>query len=71
MPEFGQYAVGVFFYDKQTSDESMLQFEKIADDYNLKIMYWRTVPVDINAIGEVSKLTEPLTKQVNIILNLF
>ena len=68
MPEFGQYAVGVFFYDKQTSDESILQFEKIADDYNLKIIYWRTVPVDINAIGEVSKLTEPLTKQVNIIL---
>lgn len=71
MPEFGQYAVGVFFYDKQTSDESILQFEKIADDYNLKIIYWRTVPVDINAIGEVSKLTEPLTKQVNIILKLF
>jgi glutamate synthase domain-containing protein 1 len=68
LPEFGQYAVGVFFYDKQTSDESILQFEKIADDYNLKIIYWRTVPVDINAIGEVSKLTEPLTKQVNIIL---
>ena len=68
MPEFGQYAVGVFFYVKQTSDESILQFEKIADDYNLKIIYWRTVPVDINAIGEVSKLTEPLTKQVNIIL---
>jgi glutamate synthase domain-containing protein 1 len=71
LPELGQYAVGVFFYEKKTSDESMLQFEKIADDYNLKIIYWRTVPVDINAIGEVSKLTEPLTKQVNIILKLF
>ena len=45
----------------------MLEFEKIADSYNLKIICWRTVPVDINAIGEVSKLTEPLIKQVRII----
>jgi len=67
LPEFGKYAVGVFFYDKQTADESMLEFEKIADSYNLKIICWRTVPVDINAIGEVSKLTEPLIKQVRII----
>ena len=67
LPEFGQYALGVFFFDKHASDESIIEFENMAKNYNLKILCWRTVPVDLNAIGEVSKQTEPLIKQAFII----
>jgi len=52
LPEFGQYALSVFFFDKKSSETAIADFEKV------------TVPVDSNAIGEVSKQTEPLIKQV-------
>jgi hypothetical protein len=37
LPEFGQYALSVFFFDKKSSETAIADFEKVASNYNLKV----------------------------------
>ena len=50
------------------TEETQNEFAKIANGYNLNIIYWRTVPVDKTQLGEVAQNSEPLIKQVYSIL---
>ena len=49
----------------ETAKETMEEFEKIANGYNLEVMLWRNLPVDNTKIGEVARKSEPLMKQVS------
>lgn len=61
----GSYSIGVFFMTKENEKQTQEEFERIAMGYNLKVVYWRTVPVDSNSIGVNARKSEPLIKQVN------
>ena len=64
MPEFGKYATGILYLDKNTHDEVEKEFDALAASLGLTILAWRTVPTDFNAIGAVARKSEPLSRQV-------
>ena len=64
MPKAGEYNIGVFFMTNENLLQAQKEFEKIAMGYNLKVVVWRTVPVDNTNIGESARKSEPLIKQV-------
>ena len=59
LPE--QYAVAMVF-SRNESDFDVI--EKICNSNDLEVVYTRTVPVDINALGEQALATLPTIKQV-------
>lgn len=64
MPEWGKYATGIFYLDKNTHLEAEKDFDTLAASLGIKVLYWRDVPVNANAIGAVARKSEPLTRQV-------
>ena len=52
-----------------SSVEAEKEFTQFADNCNLKVIHWRVVPVNSNAVGEVARSREPLIKQVFIVDN--
>ncbi|KAH0945164.1 hypothetical protein HN011_004136 [Eciton burchellii] len=64
LPEFGRYATGILFLDKNTHKEAEIAFEKLAKECNLRVLCWRDVPTDSNQIGQVAKKCEPYMRQV-------
>ncbi|XP_011708149.1 PREDICTED: putative glutamate synthase [NADPH] isoform X2 [Wasmannia auropunctata] len=64
LPEFGRYATGILFLDKNTHKEAEAAFEKLAKECNLKVLCWRNVPTDSTQIGQVAKKCEPYMRQV-------
>lgn len=66
MPEFGKYATGIIYLDKNTHLQVEKDFETLAASLGITIIKWRTVPTDINAIGTVALKSEPLSRQVFI-----
>lgn len=64
LPEFGRYATGILFLDKNTHKEAEVAFEKLAKECNLRVLCWRNVPTDITQIGQVAKKCEPYMRQV-------
>lgn len=70
LPDFGQYATGILYLDKDSHVEAEKEFESLAANLGLKILFWRDVPVDSNAIGIVARKSEPLSRQVFITADL-
>lgn len=66
LPEFGQYATGIIYLDKNTHLEAQKDFETLAASLGIKVLAWRDVPVDSNAIGIVARKSEPVSSQVFI-----
>jgi glutamate synthase (NADH) len=64
LPEFGQYATGIIYMDKDTHVEAEKDFDTLAASLGIKVIGWREVPVDSNAIGVVARKSEPLSRQV-------
>ncbi|XP_033228297.1 putative glutamate synthase [NADPH] isoform X2 [Belonocnema kinseyi] len=64
LPEFGHYATGILFLDKNTHHETEASFEKLAKECNLRVICWRDVPTDSRTIGEVARKCEPYMRQV-------
>lgn len=64
MPEFGKYATGIIYLDKKTHADVEKEFDTLAESLGFKILTWRNVPTDINAIGTVALKSEPLSRQV-------
>lgn len=64
MPEFGKYATGIFYLDKITHADVEKEFDALAQSLGFKVLTWRTVPTDVNAIGAVARKSEPLSRQV-------
>ncbi|EFN72550.1 Glutamate synthase [NADH], amyloplastic [Camponotus floridanus] len=64
LPEFGRYATGILFLDKNTHKEVETAFEKLAEECNLQVLCWRDVPTDSTQIGQVARKCEPYMRQV-------
>lgn len=67
LPPAGQYAVAVLFVNKESPGIAEYEFEKMATNYNLKVLCWRVVPVNSDSIGEDARRREPLIKQAFLI----
>lgn len=50
--------------------EAEKEFEALAASLGLKIIAWREVPIDSNAIGVVARKSEPVSRQVFITADL-
>ena len=52
------------YLDKNTHAEVEKEFNELAGNLGLKVLTWRNVPTDVNAIGTVARKSEPLSRQV-------
>lgn len=64
MPEFGKYATGIIYLDKNSHLEAEKDFETLAASLGIKVLCWRDVPSNSLAIGAVARKSEPLSRQV-------
>ena len=66
LPDEGKYGVGMVFLPRESDEDLECEgiFETILAKEGLKLLGWRDVEVDRNAIGEIAKGSEPLIKQV-------
>lgn len=64
LPAFGQYATGIFFLDKLHHQESETKFAALAEELDVSVLAWRTVPTNNSSIGAVAKNSEPFMRQV-------
>ncbi|KAL2107640.1 hypothetical protein VUR80DRAFT_4974 [Thermomyces stellatus] len=71
LPPPGQYAVGNLFFkpDEETLQESVHQFEAIAESLGLRILGWRRPPVDSTLLGPAAKSREPIIMQPFVVLS--
>lgn len=53
LPEFGRYATGIIYVDNINHEKCEKKFEDLAQELGLKVIHWRTVPVDTSAIGNI------------------
>jgi len=69
LPEAGSYGVAFAFLSKDAKEQSHAEkaFEKFANEEGLKILGWREVPVNSDAIGWLARSQEPALKQAFIV----
>lgn len=70
LPDFGKYAVGNVFFkpEEEILKETVDQFEKIADQLDLRVLGWREVPKDSSLLGPAAKSREPIILQPFVVL---
>ncbi|CAG9813889.1 unnamed protein product [Phaedon cochleariae] len=66
LPPFGQYGTGIFFLDKLHHQESETKFAELAEELDIAVLAWRSVPTNNSSIGAVAKNSEPFMRQVFI-----
>jgi len=68
IPAQRDYAVGMVFFPKNNNQYRYCkeEFEKEIKNQGLKILGWRTVPVDPTQLGEIAFKSEPTIEQVFI-----
>lgn len=68
LPREGDYTVGMFFLPVEEVEQKacISIFEKLCDEENLKILAWRSVPVNKSVLGEYAISSMPCFKQVII-----
>uniref|UniRef100_A0A0K0EY34 glutamate synthase (ferredoxin) n=1 Tax=Strongyloides venezuelensis TaxID=75913 RepID=A0A0K0EY34_STRVS len=64
LPPPGQYATGILFLDKETYKQAKESFVDLARGSNIKVICWRKLKTNPNAIGSEAKKTEPCIRQV-------
>ncbi|PNF31497.1 Glutamate synthase [NADH], amyloplastic [Cryptotermes secundus] len=64
LPPFGRYATGIVYVDKTHHQESETAFAQLAEECQLQVLCWRTVPTDSAGIGDVARNSEPFMRQV-------
>lgn len=64
LPPLGRYATGIFYLDRIHHQESEAAFAKLAEECELQVLCWRTVPTDNAGIGDVARNSEPFMRQV-------
>lgn len=70
LPEFGNYATGIFYLDKNQYVEAEKEFDTLAASLGIKVIYWRDVPTNSLAIGTVARKSEPVNRQVFVTADL-
>ncbi|MBE6054802.1 MAG: glutamate synthase large subunit [Clostridium sartagoforme] len=68
LPKEGDYAIGMFFLpiDDIERKACVSIFERLCAEENLKILAWRSVPVNKSVLGEYATSSMPCFKQVII-----
>ena len=68
LPKQRDYAVGMVFFPKNANQYRYCkeEFEKEIEKQGLKILGWRTVPVDSSQLGQIALDSEPRIEQVFI-----
>ena len=68
IPDFGNYAVGNVFLPRKANQRTFCEsiFENQLSEQGLKVLGWRTLPVDPSVLGSIAKTTEPFLKQIFI-----
>ncbi|SHJ16664.1 glutamate synthase (NADH) large subunit [Mesonia phycicola] len=68
LPEFKEYAVGMFFLPQAPNQLKICQtlFEEELQNQKLDLIGWRKVPIDATCLGSIAKLSEPKVYQVFI-----
>ena len=68
IPDFGNYAVGNVFLPRKANQRTFCEsiFENQLREQGLKVLGWRTLPVDPSVLGSIAKTTEPFVKQIFI-----
>ncbi|XP_074640004.1 uncharacterized protein LOC141898094 isoform X2 [Tubulanus polymorphus] len=69
LPPPGKYATGIFFLDKETSNVAETMFTNFANNLDIQVIGWRTIPVDSSAIGKIARDREPFMRQVFVTSN--
>ena len=68
LPEVSKYAAGIIFFDNKTNDSEVAsikkEIEQVAKSENLKILGWRTVPVNSAILGKTAKSVMPRFEQI-------
>ncbi|XP_048520396.1 glutamate synthase [NADH]-like isoform X1 [Dendroctonus ponderosae] len=67
LPPFERYATGIIYVDKLHHQESETKFGALAEELDLSVLAWRTVPTNNAAIGAVAKNSEPFMRQVFVV----
>ncbi|RPB15543.1 putative glutamate synthase Glt1 [Morchella conica CCBAS932] len=70
LPPQGQYAVGNLFFkpDEDILVRSKAKFEKLAEQYGLRVLGWRDVPRDSTLLGPAALSREPKILQPFVVL---
>ena len=68
LPPEGESASGLVFLPREPADRHhcMAHIERIVDEEGQRFLGWRRVPVNSDAIGEISRQAEPDVRQVFI-----
>lgn len=71
LPVRGQYASGNLFFnpkDDKVRNEQIATFERLAEELHLRVLGWRSVPVDNAILGPASLSKEPVILQPFVVL---
>ncbi|GJQ59731.1 MAG: glutamate synthase [Candidatus Scalindua sp.] len=65
LPHAGKYGVGMFFLPKEESlrEKCKSIVQEMVESENCKLLGWRTVPINGECLGELSRVTEPTIYQ--------
>ncbi|PLT29968.1 glutamate synthase large subunit [Peribacillus deserti] len=68
LPKNGRYGVGMIFFSRNESEQNEIEgvINRLIEEERQILLGWRTVPVDIEKIGETGKATCPVIRQVFI-----
>ena len=68
LPGPGEYAVGMLFFSKQADEQVAVRqmVERVVEEEGQRVLGWRVVPTDANAIGWLARESEPQVEQVFI-----
>ncbi|KKI90216.1 glutamate synthase [Bacillus sp. SA1-12] len=68
LPESGRYGVGMMFFSTDDNEREQIeeQLNNLIEAEGQTLLGWRTVPVNVEAIGPVAKLSCPVVRQVFI-----
>ncbi|MDH4158831.1 MAG: glutamate synthase large subunit [Actinomycetota bacterium] len=64
LPAAGEYAVGAAFLPRHDTAVARAVVESHIQEQGLRLLGWRTVPVDVEVAGATSRSTMPLLEQV-------
>ncbi|MFL6559203.1 MAG: glutamate synthase subunit alpha, partial [Bacillus sp. (in: firmicutes)] len=68
LPEKGRYGVGMLFFSNNDSEREKIEsyINKMVEQEGQTVLGWRTVPVNVETIGETAKQSCPFIRQVFI-----
>lgn len=70
LPEVGRYATGILFLTQDSYKQAKESFCDLAREFDLRVIAWRKLKVNSDCIGIEAKKTEPIIRQVYMIISI-